>query len=94
MASQAKFAVVGEHRQLKANVDQMLPTPRFSKLSQPPNTMVVMDKVATEDRMADWKSDPKLRAMTKRILSMPVEARLRQLEEEAKFFNSIRPLDR
>jgi hypothetical protein len=66
---------------------------RFSILSRPPNTMVVMDKVAAAKNMHDRVSDPKLRAMTDRILSMPVTDRLRQLEEEANFFASVRPLD-
>jgi hypothetical protein len=37
-------------------------------------------------------SDPKLRAQTERILAMPVGERLRQLEEEANFFSSVRAL--
>jgi hypothetical protein len=37
--------------------------------------------------------DPKLRATTEMILSMPVDDRLRQLEAESKLFASIRPLD-
>jgi hypothetical protein len=43
--------------------------------------------------MSNWRSDPKLRAQTERILSMPIEDRLRQLEEEANFFLSIKPLN-
>jgi hypothetical protein len=39
------------------------------------------------------KSDPKLRAQTDRILAMPIHDRLRQIEEEANFFLSVRPLD-
>jgi hypothetical protein len=37
--------------------------------------------------------DAKLRAVTDMILAMPVDARLRQLEAEANFFASARPLD-
>ena len=44
-------------------------------------------------RVNERSSDPKLRAQTERILSMPVGDRLRQLEEEANFFLSLRPLD-
>ena len=43
--------------------------------------------------MAEYTSDPKLRAMTEMILAMPVGDRLRQLEAEANFFSSVRPLD-
>lgn len=71
----------------------MLPARRFSNLSHPTNTMVRMDKVAAAKKMDDRVSDPKLRVMTDRILSMPVTDRLRQLEEEASFFASVRPLD-
>jgi hypothetical protein len=45
------------------------------------------------DPKQHWTSDPKLRAQTERILSMPVIDRLRQLEAEANFFARIRPLD-
>jgi hypothetical protein len=44
-------------------------------------------------RRAEWKSDPKLRALTEMILAMPVEERLRRIEAEANFFSSVRPLD-
>jgi hypothetical protein len=37
--------------------------------------------------------DAKLRAITEQILSMPIDDRLRQLEAEANFFATIRPLD-
>ena len=37
--------------------------------------------------------DAKLRAQTEMILAMPVADRLRQLEAEANFFASVRPLD-
>ena len=40
-----------------------------------------------------WSSDAKLRAITEMILAMPVDERLRQLEAEADFFASVRPLD-
>jgi hypothetical protein len=46
-----------------------------------------------ETRPRERLSDPKLRAQTERILAMPVADRLRQLEEEANFFLSVRPLD-
>jgi len=36
--------------------------------------------------------DAKLRAQTEMILAMPVADRLRQLEAEANFFASVRPL--
>jgi hypothetical protein len=52
-----------------------------------------MDNLTWQERMADWESNPKLRAMTDQILSMPVEARLRQIEAEANFFSNVRPLD-
>jgi hypothetical protein len=43
--------------------------------------------------LSERKSDPKLRAQTERILAMPIHDRLRQIEEEANFFLSVRPLD-
>ena len=43
--------------------------------------------------LVDRPSDPKLRAQTDRILAMPIHDRLRQIEEEANFFLSVRPLD-
>jgi hypothetical protein len=43
-------------------------------------------------RSGDRESDPKLRAVTDMILAMPVEDRLVQLEAEANFFASVRPL--
>lgn len=52
-----------------------------------------MAKHDWEEYKRNWKSDPKLRVMTERILSMPVEDRLRQIEEEADFFANVRPLD-
>jgi len=39
-----------------------------------------------------FDGDPKLRAITEMIISQPVEQRLRQLEAEANFFLSARPL--
>ena len=39
------------------------------------------------------KIDPKLRAQTERILAMPIHDRLRQIEEEANFFLTVKPLD-
>jgi hypothetical protein len=42
---------------------------------------------------SDAPVDPKLRATTEMILSMPVDDRLRHLEAESSFFSSIRPLD-
>jgi hypothetical protein len=44
-------------------------------------------------RRAGEPVDAKLRATTEMILAMPVDERLRQLEAEASFFLSIRPLD-
>ena len=44
-------------------------------------------------RSREYTSNPKLRAQTEMILSMPVDDRLRQLEAEANFFSSVRPLD-
>ena len=38
-------------------------------------------------------SDPKLRAETERILAMPIEERLREIEEEANSVSPVRPLD-
>ena len=38
-------------------------------------------------------SDAKLRAQTDMIPALPVTERLRQLEAEAAFFSSLRPLD-
>lgn len=52
-----------------------------------------MDKPTWDERMADWESNPKLRAMTDQILSMPVEDRLRQIEAEANFFAAVKSLD-
>jgi hypothetical protein len=40
-----------------------------------------------------WVSDAKLRALTDMILAMPVGDRLRQIEANANFFLSVRPLD-
>ena len=42
---------------------------------------------------ASWESDPKLRVITDMILDMPVGDRLRQIEANANFFSSVRPLD-
>jgi hypothetical protein len=39
------------------------------------------------------RTDAKLRAQTDMILALPVVERLRQLEVEAAFFASLRPLD-
>jgi hypothetical protein len=44
-------------------------------------------------RNSNDAADPKLRATTEVILSMPVDDRLRQLEAESSFFSSIRPID-
>jgi hypothetical protein len=45
-------------------------------------------------RSADaWVSDPKLRALTNMILDMPIGERLLQIEANANFFSSVRPLD-
>ena len=45
-------------------------------------------------RSADsWVSDAKLRALTDMILAMPVGDRLLQIEANAIFFSSVRPLD-
>jgi hypothetical protein len=60
-------------------------------MSLPRNSMKFMESSST-DRKHEWVSDPKLRAQTDRILSMRVTDRLRQLEAEANFFDSIRPL--
>jgi hypothetical protein len=43
--------------------------------------------------LSERPSDPKLRAQTERILAMAIDDRLRQIEEEANFFLSARPLD-
>ena len=43
--------------------------------------------------LSERPSDPKLRAQTERILAMSIDDRLRQIEEEANFFLSARPLD-
>jgi hypothetical protein len=40
-----------------------------------------------------WVSDPKLRALTDMILDMPIGERLLQIEANANFFSSVRPLD-
>ena len=48
---------------------------------------------ASKARLRQRPSDPKLRAATDRILAMPIDERLRQIEEEANFFLSVRPLD-
>ena len=48
---------------------------------------------AMPDSSGERPSDPKLRAQTEMILAMPLEERLRQLEAEANFFSSVRPLD-
>jgi len=37
--------------------------------------------------------DPKLIAISAQITSMPIDARLRQIEAEANFFAGVRPLD-
>ena len=37
--------------------------------------------------------DPKLRALSEQTLAMPVADRLRQIQAEADFFASVRPLD-
>jgi len=50
---------------------------------------IAESKAAINER----RSDPKLRAQTERILAMPIHDRLRQIEEEANFFLSVRPLD-
>jgi hypothetical protein len=44
-------------------------------------------------RRAEWRSDPKLRALTEMILAMPVDERLRMIEANANFFLSVRPVD-
>ena len=51
---------------------------------------LVEDPVQTDMFLQDI---PKLRAQTDMILAMPIEQRIRQLEEEANFFLSVRPLD-
>ena len=38
-------------------------------------------------------SDPKLRAQSEMILAMPSDDRIRQIEAEANFFASVRPID-
>jgi hypothetical protein len=38
-----------------------------------------------------WKSDPGLRVQVERILALPPEERVRQLEEEVAFFANARP---
>ena len=40
----------------------------------------------------EFPFDPKLRAMTESILAQDIDTRLRQLEVEANFFLSVRPL--
>ncbi len=47
----------------------------------------------SNDFKNDWKSDPKLKIQTERILSMPVIDRLIQLEEEANFFSKIKQIN-
>ncbi len=47
----------------------------------------------TPDSAKPRPSDAKLRAQTDMILALPVTERLRQLEAEAAFFSSLRPLD-
>ncbi|HVJ96844.1 MAG TPA: hypothetical protein VNC41_08430 [Acidimicrobiia bacterium] len=61
-----------------------------------------MDSSATSDQVESHRrqSPPagdaagaKARATTEMILAMPVGDRLRQIEAEANFFSSVRPLD-
>ena len=62
--------------------------------SEPTRRSPEIDKIrAAKRQLNERKSDPKLRAQTERILSMPIEDRIRQLEEEANFFLSARPVD-
>jgi hypothetical protein len=42
--------------------------------------------------LPERRSNPKLRAATERILAMSIDERLRQIEEEANFFLSVRPV--
>lgn len=45
------------------------------------------------DRPTGVDIDPKLLAISRQITSMPIDARLHQIEAEANFFAGVRPLD-
>lgn len=62
--------------------------------SEPTQGSTNSDKIRNaKSQLSERKSDPKLRAQTERILAMPFGDRVRQLEEEANFFLSARPLE-
>lgn len=50
------------------------------------------ERIAPE-RSVRGDIDPKLVAISAQITSMPIDARLRQIEAEANFFAGVRPLD-
>ncbi len=52
------------------------------------------DRERSDTRRAEpIEVDPKLRGISQQILSLTVDARLRQLEAEANFFAQLRPVD-